>query len=59
MKQKDFCQISGQHLKKVQYPISFLLRLGVWCLMPLSPIFHYIVAVHFIGGGNHRPVASH
>ena len=29
------------------------------CLMPLSIIFQYIVAVSFIGGGNHRPVASH
>ena len=28
--------------------------LGLWCLMPLSTIFHlyYIVAVSFIGGGN-------
>jgi hypothetical protein len=24
----------------------------LWILMPLSKIFHYIVAVIFIGGGN-------
>ena len=27
-----------------------LIGLGVWCLMPLSTIFQYIVAVSFIGG---------
>jgi len=26
--------------------------LGLWYLTPLSTIFHYIVAVHFIGRGN-------
>ena len=31
----------------------------VWHLMPLSTIFSYIVAVSFIGGGNHRSAASH
>ena len=38
-----------------------LLRGGVWYLTPLSTIFqlYRIVAVSFIGGGNHRPVASH
>jgi len=25
---------------------------GLWCLMPLSTIFSYIVAVHFIVGRN-------
>ena len=28
--------------------------LGLWCLKPLSTIFHYIVAVSFIGVGNRR-----
>jgi hypothetical protein len=28
------------------------LRFGLWYLMPLSKIFHYIVAVSFIDGGN-------
>jgi hypothetical protein len=27
-------------------------RLGLWCLMPLSTIFSYIVVVSFTGGGN-------
>jgi len=26
--------------------------LVLWCLMPLSTIFSYIMAVSFIGGGN-------
>ena len=31
----------------------------LWCLMPLSTTFTvYIVAVSFIGGGNHQSVAS-
>jgi hypothetical protein len=35
--------------------------LGLWCLMPLSKYFSYIVAVSFIGGGNqrkHQPVLA-
>ena len=38
---------------------------GLWCLMPLSTILSYIVAVSFIGGGkqvtkeNHQPALSH
>jgi hypothetical protein len=27
-----------------------LIGFGIWCLMPLSTIFQYIVAVSFIGG---------
>ena len=32
--------------------ICWGLGFGLWCLTPLSTIFHYIVAVSFIGGGN-------
>jgi uncharacterized membrane protein len=28
------------------------LGLGLWCLMPISIIFHFIMVVSFIGGGN-------
>jgi hypothetical protein len=31
---------------------SYRLGVGLWCLMPLSTIFSYIVAVSIIGGGN-------
>jgi len=42
----------------------FKLRLGVWCLTPLSTIFQLSRAVLFVDesgvpGENHRPVASH
>jgi hypothetical protein len=30
----------------------FVFFSGLWCLTPLSTIFHYIVAISFIGGGN-------
>ena len=35
----------------------------LWCLMPLSTLFHYIVAVSFNGGGKwsarRKPAVSH
>jgi hypothetical protein len=31
---------------------SWIYNLGLWCLMPLSIIFHFIMVVSFIGGGN-------
>ena len=46
--------------------ITFRVRgLELWCLSPLLTIFHYIVPVRFIGGGNritgenHRLTTSH
>ena len=34
-------------------------RFGLWCLSHFQQYFSYIVAVSFIGGGNHWPVTSH
>jgi hypothetical protein len=33
-------------------------RSGLWCLMPLSTIFQYIMVVSFIGGGNRRKATT-
>jgi hypothetical protein len=37
------------HRKLCNDPFLFL---GLWCLMPLSTIVQFIMAVYFIGGGH-------
>jgi hypothetical protein len=47
------------HRKLCNDPFLFL---ELWCLMPLSTIVHFIMAVYFIGGGHrnqHRNVHVH
>ena len=43
-------QFQSDIVEEKQYLL--LLGYGLWCSMPFSTTFHYIMAVSFIGGGN-------
>jgi hypothetical protein len=51
-----YCSQTAEHLIKES---GCILEHAAACLMPLSTIFQLYRAVSFIGGENHRPVASH